>query len=414
MRSLIIILLIFSVNVFADEVDLLIARKTAKHARMNTIFSETKEIRYNTYVFDLDDTGKEVIGLLTDAAQRGVKVKLIIDDWEHGIAKKPAYLQALQDLGVDVKVFNPLWKNPVGVNYRNHIKSLIGSNEMIVGGRNTQGNYFKEYIDVEARISGSQVEKATKHFDEVFESDRVRTFTYKGDARGKDVAEAKRVLLDWAKDARKKVIHAKTTTSPQRPEKVENLSYHADPPALKDKRANGINKEIIKMIDRAEGSLDFMNPYVLITQEEKAALIRARERGVKVRISTNSAEVTDSKLVALAWDIKKRELLEMGIEVHESRQYVHAKTIIRDAQEVFIGSFNLDARSFNLNLENGVFFNNRKLADDLSRHNHRVVKMFMNKLELKIEEKKMTMKAGTKCIRDGFHSIITAIVYPIL
>lgn len=412
MRSLIFLLFVFSISAFADEVDLLIARSTAKQARMNTIFSETKEIRYNTYVFDLDDTGKEIIGLLTDAAQRGVKVKLIIDDWEHGLAKNPAYLQALKDLGVDVKVFNPLWKNPVGVNYRNHIKSLIGTDEMIVGGRNTQGHYFKEYIDVEARITGNQVQKATQHFDEVFESDRVRSFTYKGNKRGKEVEEAKQVLLDWAKDARKKVIATKQW--PKRPEKVEDLRYHADPPAMKDKRANGISKEIIKMIDRAEGSLDFMNPYVLITPEEKAALIRARERGVKVRISTNSSAVTDSKLVGLAWNIKKQELLQMGIEVHESRQYIHAKTIIRDGEEVFIGSFNLDARSHNLNLENGIFFKNRKLAEDLSKHNHRLIRRFMNKLELKIEEKKMSLKSGTRCIRDGLHSLITAIVYPIL
>ncbi|MFP5385171.1 MAG: phospholipase D-like domain-containing protein [Bacteriovoracia bacterium] len=413
MPALILCLLfLFNLCAFADEVDLLIARKNAKYARMDMIFSETKEIRYNTYVFDLDDTGKEIIGLLTDAAQRGVKVKLVIDDWEKGLARNPAYLQALQDLGVEVKVFNPLWKNPIGVNYRNHIKSLIGSQDMIVGGRNTQGHYYKEYIDVEARIKGDQVTKAREHFDEVFNSERVRSFTYAGPKRAKEVEDAKRLLLDWAKDARHKVISAKKY--PKRHQKVENLTYHADPPGLKDKRNKGINKEIIKMIDRAENSLDIMNPYVLLTTEERAAIIRARERGVKIRVSTNGAAVTDSKLFGLAWEIKKNELLALGVDVHESKQYIHAKTIIRDGQEVFIGSFNLDPRSHNLNLENGIFFKNKNLAEELTRHNHRIVKMFTHKLELKIEEKKMNLKRGARCIRNGLHSLITAIVYPIL
>lgn len=396
-----------------DEVELLISRKHAKVIRFNTILSETTELRYNTFVFDLDDTGKQVLGLMADAARRGVKVSLIIDDWEKGLAKKPAYLQALMDLGVDVRVFNPVLKNPAMVNYRNHIKSLITDDELVVGGRNTQGHYFKEYIDVEAHITGSQVDVAKKHFDSVFTSERVRIPA--GSKNIDEVMRARAEIITWGAGAKEHLAKIQTHRKYQKnPIKVEKIQYVADPPYMADKKANGINKKIIEMIDRAQGNLDLMNPYVLVTPEEKAALERAIKRGVKVRVSTNAAAVTDSKLFSIAWDIKKKELVDMGVEVYESQQYIHAKTIVRDRSEVFIGSFNLDPRSQNLNLENGIFLENKKLAQELDTHQRRVAKMFTNRYEKTIDKTRNVLMKGGGCIREGINRLITKLVYPIL
>ena len=396
-----------------DEVELLISRKHAKVIRFNTILSETSELRYNTFVFDLDDTGKQVLGLMADAARRGVKVRLIIDDWEKGLAKKPAYLQALMDLGVDVRVFNPVLKNPTMVNYRNHIKSLITDDELVVGGRNTQGHYFKEYIDVEAHVTGSQVDVAKKHFDEVFTSDRVSVPAGSKDV--KEVMKARAELVMWGTGAKEHLAKIQTHRKYQKnPVKVEGLSYVADPPQLNDKKANGISKKIIEMIDRAQENLDLMNPYVLVTPEEKAALQRALDRGVKIRVSTNAATITDSKLFAIAWDVKKKELVDMGIEVYESQNYIHAKTIVRDRSEVFIGSFNLDPRSQNLNLENGIFLENKKLAKELDTHQRRVAKMFTNRYQHAADKTRNVLMKGGNCIRDGINKLITKMVYPIL
>lgn len=396
-----------------DEMELLISRKHAKVVRYNTILSETTELRYNTFVFDLDDTGKHVLGLMADAARRGVKVQLIIDDWEKGLAKKPAYLQALMDLGVDVRVFNPVLKNPTMVNYRNHIKSLITDNELLVGGRNTQGHYFQDYIDVEAHIKGPQVDVAKKHFDTVFNSTRVSIPP--GSKNFQEVMRARAEIITWGTGAKEYLARAQQLYRyKQRPTKVAGLTYVADPPMLKDKKANGINKKIIEMIDRAKGNLDFMNPYVMVTPEEKAALKRAVDRGVKVRISTNAASVTDNKLFAIAWDVKKKELVEMGIEVYESKQYIHAKTIVRDRSEIFIGSFNLDPRSQNLNLENGVFLENKELARQLDTHQRRVAKVFTNRYHKAADKTRSILHKGGNCIREGINKLITNIVYPIL
>lgn len=411
MSTLILLLLALISGAFADdEVNLLISRKHAKEQRMKMILNETKEIRYNTFIFDLDDTGKEILGLLADAAQRGVKVQLILDDYHEGLVKKPHILQALKDMGVEVKIFNPLTRHPLNVNLRNHIKSLIGTDEMIVGGRNTQGHYFKEYIDIEAQINGAQVQKAKEHFDSVFNSPQVKPPVISKNAE--EIAQAKSSIKEWAAKGRHHAM--KPLAYRQSPKKVENLSYFADPPSITDKRAKGINKEIVAMIDRADETLEFINPYVLISPEEKAALQRAIKRGVKVKISTNAASATDSKLVAMAWELKKNELVQMGIELHESRQYVHAKTIIRDMHEVFIGSFNLDMRSHNLNLENGIFFKSRETAERLSTHHRRLVKTFMTKVEHKMEKEKNLLKGGAKCVHDGIRRLITEIVYPIL
>lgn len=396
-----------------DEMELLISRKHAKVVRYNTILSETAELRYNTFVFDIDDTGKHVLGLMADAARRGVKVKLIIDDWENGLAKKPAYLQALRDLGVDVRVFNPILKNPTKVNYRNHIKSLITDNELLVGGRNTQGHYFKDYIDVEAHIKGSQVDVAKNHFDSVFESDRVSI--PKSSAKFAEVMKARAEIILWGQGAKEYLARAQQLYRyKQRPTKVEGLTYIADPPQMADKKINGIDKKVIAMIDRAQTNLDIMNPYVLFTPEEKAAVQRAIKRGVKVRVSTNAAATTDSKLFAIAWDVKKKELVDMGVEVYESQQYIHAKTIVRDRSEIFIGSFNLDPRSQNLNLENGVFLENKELARQLDTHQRRVAKKFTNRYHNAADKTRNILHKGGSCVREGINKLITSIVFPIL
>jgi cardiolipin synthase C len=407
------LLFLVSQTAFAqNSVDLLITRKYAKEARLNMILNETKEIRYNTFIFGMDETAKEILGLLANKAKNGVNVKLILDGYHLGtVARDPFMLQALTDYGVKVKIFNPIDSHPFSINNRNHIKSLIGSEEMIIGGRNTQEYYFKDYIDMEARIKGPEVLAAKEHFDVVFNSPEVKP--PKVSTNLLKVVNAKKDLDDWywrGKETASKAANLRDFSI-----KVDKLEYHADPPNIKDKRNKGINKEIIKMIDRAENNLDFMNPYVYLSQEEKTALQKAIDRGVKIRINTNSSKVTDSALAGIAWEVKKHELIDMGIEVHESSSYVHAKTIIRDGEEIFIGSFNLDMRSHNLNLENGVFFKSKKLANDLARHQGRIIKTFMKKAEKKIEDKsKKILHKGADCVRNGMHKLITEIVYPLL
>lgn len=406
-----VLILVFSLAAFGqdDQVFFLANRKDAHTIRHDVIQEEKSILRYNTFVFHLDETGQSVVGLLADAAQRGVNVKLIIDGMGEaaGLEDKGAYLGALKRMGVDVKVFNPLMRHPLSINNRNHQKSLISSRKLLVGGRNTKGDYFDEYIDTEILVKGSEVDVAAKHFDSVFDSPEVKPPWIMASEAEIDAAEKE--IRAWAKKANKMPFRIRKLEYMP----VEDAKYVADPSNLVEKRENGINKKIISMIDRAEKELSLMNPYVYLADDVKDALKRARDRGVKIRIATNSKDVTDSRLAAIAWEVRKHELTEMGIEVHESKRYVHAKTIVRDGKEVFIGSFNLDVRSYNLNLENGIFIHSKKLASTMDSHHRRMIRFFMKKMEKKAEEK---VKSGfakvALCIRKGYHKMLTKMVWP--
>jgi phosphatidylserine/phosphatidylglycerophosphate/cardiolipin synthase-like enzyme len=408
MKNVFLVPLFFflQLSAFADEVALLTARRQAQIVRSDVILKENKEIRYNTFIFELDDAGKEVIGQLVDARRRGVEVKLIIDGINGGLAKNPAVLQALEKMGIQIKVFNPVFRHPLNVNLRNHQKSLIASDKMIIGGRNTSADYFDSYIDTEVMVKGKEVKTAAQHFDDVFNSPEVKKPL--GYASNAQIDKAAKEINQWVENSKKHI-----NNFPEIYTKVEKATYYADPSSIVEKRANGINKQIVSMIDRAEKTLSFVNPYVYLSPEVKEAFERAIKRGVKIRIGTNSKDATDSLLAGIAWEVKKGELVNMGIEVHESRQYVHAKTIVRDAEEVFIGSFNMDMRSHNLNLENGIFIKSPKIAKTIESHHRRLVKYFMDKVEHKIEEKvKTNTGKAAHCIRSGFHKILTDIAFP--
>lgn len=412
MRYLLLLFLIFfSLASFGQEnkVFLLANRKDAYTIRHDVIQEEKSVLRYNTFVFHLDETGQSVVGLLAEAAQKGVKVKLIIDGMGEaaGLEDKGAYLGALKKMGVDIKVFNPLLRHPLSINNRNHQKSLISSKKLLVGGRNTKGDYFNEYIDTEILVKGSEVDAAAKHFDSVFDSPEVKPpWILANDA---EIDAAEKEIRAWGKKANEMPFRIRKLEYIP----VEDAKYVADPANLVEKRENGINKKIIAMIDRAEKELSLMNPYVYLSDDVKEAFERAIKRGVKIRIATNSKDVTDSRLAAIAWEVKKHELTEMGIEVHESKRYVHAKTIVRDGKEVFIGSFNLDVRSYHLNLENGIFIHSKKLADMMQRHHRRMISIFMKKMEKKAEEKLTSAIAKTTaCIRKGYHKLLTNFVWP--
>jgi putative cardiolipin synthase len=109
----------------------------------------------------------------------------------------------------------------------------------------------------------------------------------------------------------------------------------------------------------------------------KAAFREAHARGVTIRLISNSSAANNQKIMGRAWDITKHELLALGIDVFEVQegQFLHAKTIVVDGKKIYIGSYNLDNRSEVLNLENGVFFEDEKMAKLITNHNRRIAKL---------------------------------------
>lgn len=411
-----ILSLLFTGFVFAEDpasVSLLVGRKDSQRARIDMIRNETKEIRLSTFHFHLDDHGKETLGAMIDAAQRGVKVSIILDGLPDGLAGNRAMLKALAGLGIEIKLYNPVYRKLLSVNNRTHMKSLIGSDSMIIGDRNMTNDYFARsngntYISTDVQIKQAEALKnAISHFDEFFKSSR--SLDLAGKVALTEVYLADQELKQWARTA--VANHRPLRTLPTHT--VPNLRYIADNPEPSIHSKSGINQEILAMLRRAEKSLTIINPYVFMTPELKHEFQKAIERGVKITIMTNSSVTTDSKLTAMAWQHSRNEISKLGIELFELKpgSYIHAKTTIRDGKEIFIGSYNLDPRSQNLNVENGVFFEDETVAKRLNDHYSRVMRRMMTRVE-PVDTSKMDARERAKhCVRSGIRRMILAPIY---
>jgi phosphatidylserine/phosphatidylglycerophosphate/cardiolipin synthase-like enzyme len=194
----------------------------------------------------------------------------------------------------------------------------------------------------------------------------------------------------------------------------DEVRYVADLPEGKfNKNQNGLHVKFLDMINRATTSLEFSNPYILFPPDTKAAIKAAIDRGVKVKLNTNSVRTNDNHLMAMAWDVHKDEIIAMGIEVNEVKDgnFLHAKTVIIDADEVFIGSFNLDPRSKNLNLENGVFIKSKKMADTLLNYNRRLEKYFMTRAEKVVPTNVPLNQKMSNCVKKGLRKFVVGVMY---
>lgn len=167
------------------------------------------------------------------------------------------------------------------------------------------------------------------------------------------------------------------------------------------------------MLRRAEKSLTIMNPYVFMTPELKREFQAAINRGVKITIMSNSSATTDQRITAMAWEHSRNEVSKLGIELYELEKgsFIHAKTIIRDGKEVFIGSYNLDPRSQNLNVENGVFFEDAKVAKRLEAHNQRIMNKMMRRVAPVDTSKMDARERAGHCIKSGIRRMILAPIY---
>lgn len=400
-------------SAFAEEVSLLLNRLQAQSVREQMIMNEKKFLYLNTYLFDLDDFGKKTIGLLVDAARRGVKVTMVVDGIGKGVTYHSAVVEVLRKNGVDVKVYNPKIRHLTEINNRNHQKALIGSDAVITGDRNMTSSYFKRkaptnYISAEMKITGKPADEARQTFVNLMMKEEIRNpITIVTPA---EIDLATKDVEDWISKAKTEHIPPNKMLTV----KPESVKYIADLPDIK--KQVGIHREILKMLDEAKTSIDIMNPYVLLTDEFKGSLQKAIDRGVKVRILSNSSKSNDVYLMGVAWDARKEELVKMGIETFElkPKHFIHAKTVVVDNEKVYVGSFNMDPRSQNINLENGVIVQDKQIAEKLTTHNNRIQKYFMDKVEV-VNPKTLSLKDATKhCTRKGLYKLITKAFEPLL
>ncbi|WP_171125632.1 MULTISPECIES: phospholipase D family protein [unclassified Ruegeria] len=369
----------------------------------------TSSIDAQYYIWQDDVTGLMLLDELRAAAERGVRVRLLVDD--NGISGLDGLLAELDALpNAHVRIFNPFTlRNPKLLSYafdfsrlnrRMHNKSMtVDGVATIVGGRNIGDIYFDygagtHYLDVDTIAIGPIVDEVSQSFDAYWNS----SSSY--DAALFLEPTAGKSLQSKADAARKTAVGAGYQKAIQDNEladriaardlKVEwsEVTLFVDDPAKGLGQADSENlivEQLIAFANDSQTSLDLVSAYFIPGKRGAEVLEGLARSGVKVRVLTNSLDATDVMPVHAAYMRYREDLLNSGVELLELRALrqehrerslpemlagsasgLHAKVFGSDGKRVFIGSYNLDPRSARLNTEMGLMIESAAIAESLA------------------------------------------------
>ncbi|HSS50568.1 MAG TPA: phospholipase D family protein [Thermoanaerobaculia bacterium] len=385
-----------------------------------------KSIEVQYFIWSTDNIGALAAESLLRAAERGVRVRVIVDDLLIDVPDK-ILLALARHPSFEIRIYNPktsvgtpLQKRIVnvatdlrGVNQRMHNKTFIVDGKVgITGGRNMAAEYFDynhefNFRDRDALLVGDVVKTMQASFEEFWNSPlsvRVDAL-YNGLGLMKkhvtvDLTESQKIYRELHAYAASPKhfapeVHTAIEATPQAFSRLAGqmawgqVEFISDRPGKNDNRfllggGGHTTAALARLVDDAQQSLMIQSPYLVLSDAAFNLFRRAIARGVRVRIHTNSLASTDNLQAFSGYRNQRQRLLEMGLEIYEykpdpasSRQRVqrltaanqtkpvialHAKTMVVDSKRVFIGTFNLDPRSENLNTECGVILHDEALA----------------------------------------------------
>ncbi|KQP11827.1 phospholipase D family protein [Pseudorhodoferax sp. Leaf267] len=391
----------------------------ALDARIQLAERARRSLIVQYYQFENDATGRLLLQALRDAGQRGVQVRVLVDDLY--TAKSQRLLLALSKTpNVQVRLYNPFCCNRNGVlarfvasphefgrlNHRMHNKLFVADGVMaVVGGRNIADDYFllssaQNFIDMDALLVGAVLPQLQAVFDAYWNSRQVwpiaeilplvdgqavqagdfdrwigarRPALQLPDADflgygpiGKDL-DAGRIALHWGA--------AQVIADP--PTKPDTMS---DDEAL----ATSVTMQVWGLLLAAKDQVELTSPYLVPGEKGMAAFQDLARRRVKLTLLTNSLAANDEPLVHTGYVRYRKRLLQSGADLYElspqrtsaGKQFgvfgqslgrLHSKTAAIDGQRIFLGSMNLDPRSATQNTEMGVVMDSVPLAQEMLR-----------------------------------------------
>lgn len=372
-------------------------------ARIALIEEAELSIDAQYYMIKEDMTGALFLGHLLLAADRGVRVRLLIDDINTSNYDDVLKALALHD-NVEVRVFNPFYDrtfratNMVGdfnrLNSRMHNKSLtIDGLITVVGGRNIGDEYFSakddlEFADIDAIALGPVVDEVNQAFD-LYWND-IRSYPMEAlNPKEVDIqAQHRRLEQQIFKHSVKSFIKAHRRYAKLIEDKsFRDFLYWCDGRLLVDhpNKDFGFTQNVATnlgeaMLDATQSIL-LSSPYFVPGEEGSEALIELSNKGIDVSVITNSLAATDVAAVHSGYKKYRKRLVEANVFVYEikpdasqkqrlaffgkgaSRASLHSKMFVIDEEKLFIGSFNWDPRSINLNTEMGLLLTCPNLAE---------------------------------------------------
>ena len=405
--------------------------------RLSLIDKAEKTLDLQYYIWDNDKVGSLALHALIRAADRGVKIRLLIDD-NNAKSTEGIFLALAQHPNIEVKLFNPyrfrkyraldMILDLKRINRRMHNKSFIADHQVaLIGGRNMTNQYYNvsdnyQFSDVDVMLVGTAVKDISHSFDEYwsheyaykvqevvnqsahhlsYESlkrqldehyERVTVQNYldlTSNSQAIDSLMSRDIQLDWVK----------AEVVKDSPDKIKS----------KAKKKEHLNFQLIQHLEQPEKNVDLISAYFVPEKKGAKMLTDLAKDGVKVRVLTNSFKANDVAVVHAFYGKYRQNLLEHGVQLYEflpalnkndldkntedlakkakvsikglSRSSLHAKLMALDEKQVFIGSFNFDPRSAYLNTEIGVLLNSPPLAqavhttmdENLSKYAYKLV-----------------------------------------
>jgi putative cardiolipin synthase len=382
---------------------------TAFRARNAMIRIAEKTLDAQYFSWESDQAGHVLIHQLLEAADRGVRVRLLLDDVntdgrDLGIASLDAYPN------IEVRLFNPfvhrgsiVWgflTDLSRVNHRMHNKALIMDSAFaVVGGRNIGDPYFGlspkyNFRDLDLFAAGPVVQAIAKSFDVYWNSKwayPVSAVT-KNNPSVEDTAARRQELREWAEENEMDFPYAMDRTDEEIRQglgEIEEQLVWADAEVLFDDPERkvgtttgyqGIAPRLSEILEQLNDEVLFEAAYFIPREEGIQTANRLRDRGVRVRILTNSMATNDVAGAFVGYRRYRKSLLEHGVDLYEIRPKtgtqrefwsflasdstatLHSKVVVFDRKMVFIGSFNLDPRSIEINTEIGLLIDSPELA----------------------------------------------------
>lgn len=390
----------------------LVDARAAFAVRVHAARSAQRTLDVQYYIWRDDLTGTLLLEALHEAADRGVRVRLLLDD--NGISGLDETLAALDaHPNIEVRLFNPfVVRHPKSIGYvtdfrrlnrRMHNKSFtVDAQATIVGGRNVGDEYFGAtdgvlFADLDVLAVGPVAADVEHDFDRYWASEsaypvtsivpavdaaRLDELAHKAASVERDPAAAAYM------DALRGLPVVRQMLDGSLPFEWAATRIVSDDPGkilgAAPKEAL-IGHQLREIIGTPERELDLISPYFVPTAAGTATFTELAGQGVTVRVLTNALEATDVTAVHSGYARRRKALLEGGVHLYELRRSatpadsggkreerggtvgssgssLHAKTFAVDAARVFVGSFNFDPRSANLNTELGFVIASPVLA----------------------------------------------------
>lgn len=379
--------------------------------RLRAIDSATESIDLQTFLWTFDTAGALVLGHLVDAAERGVRVKMLVDD-TFLAGQDQLLIELVEHRNIEYRVYNPFKRRSSRfvtrqvlnlaefhrLDHRMHNKAMVVDNRVaIVGGRNLADEYFglhetANFRDMEVIVGGTVVRDVAAAFD-----------TYWNDQWSFPIellsqVEASPADLETARQVRDQNLHVHDEESARerqhrwldaaRQAHGGTATLFADEPPRENPAAATeapvqVADALEDIFDAAQTEIVIVSAYLIPTPALEGAVERAVQRGVRIRMLTNSIRSNNHLTAHSAYRNHIRALLEAGAEMHEVRidardrdiymlspvgekeLMLHSKTLLIDDDKAFIGSANLDPRSLRVNTEMGLLIESPTLNAEL-------------------------------------------------